>query len=186
MPGNRQSLMAQSEPNSGEPCTVEGQVVKTTTGEPLRKISVRLNRASPQNRTSPDEVRVANTDGSGHFLFSAVPAGRYTLMAGGNGYPDQVYGQGKRGSVKFLNLSPGQHAGDMVIRLTPPGVITGTVYDEDGDPVVGAQVQALRWRGQGRRRQIMGSSGAPTDDRGQYRIYGLEAGRYVIVASYQR
>jgi len=172
-----------------ELCTVEGQVVKATTGEPLRKITVQLQPLNGPRRFGLGQAPQAFstiTDSSGHFLLNGVDPGRYVLTAGGGGYPDQVYGQDRlHGQMKPLEVNSGHPVRDILMRLQPPGVITGTIYDEDGDPVVGAQVQALRSFRQGNRRQISGASPTQTDDRGEYRIFGLESGDYLIVANYQ-
>jgi hypothetical protein len=171
-------------------CSVEGQVVKSATSEGLKKISVHIQLLEPSKSATTGEdreVRSVTTDPSGRFVFNDLDPGRYMLTASGNGYPQQSYSQqGRRRRAKVLVLSPGQHEKDVVFRLQPAGVITGAVSDEDGDPVVYAQVQALRITRQGKRGQVMGSSAAQTNDRGEYRIFGLERGQYVIVASSQR
>lgn len=184
VPGQRAGV------SSGEACTVEGQVVKSTTGEGLRRITVQMELVEPSRQVMPGEERQnrsATTDSNGHFLFNGLEPGRYVLTASGNGYPQQTYGQqGRRQRMKILVLSPGEHEKDIVFRLQPAGVITGTVSDEDGDPVVKAQVQVIRISHQGKRAQVVGSSGAQTDDRGEYRIFGLEPGQYIVVADYRR
>ena len=62
------------------------------------------------------------------------------------------------------------------------GVITGTVRDESGQPVVGAHVQAIirgkRWAGP----YYETPAGRPdeSDDRGQFRLHSLPPGPYVV------
>jgi hypothetical protein len=67
------------------------------------------------------------------------------------------------------------------------GVITGTVTDESGHPLVGARVQAV-----GRRKKWLGPyyeistpSSDDSDDRGQFRLHSLPPGRYVVAVSVQ-
>ena len=61
------------------------------------------------------------------------------------------------------------------------GAITGTIVDEAGDPVVGTRVAAMpRMFVAGRRRVTPGPT-ATTDDRGMFRIAGLDPGAYVIM-----
>jgi hypothetical protein len=178
-----------AEVRSGGMCAVEGHAVKSTTGEGLRKMTIEMELVEPTRPITTEEdrqIHSTTTDANGHFLFSDLEPGRYVLTASGNGYPQQSYGQqGRRRQPKVLVLSAGQHETDVVFRLQPAGVITGAVSDEDGDSVVNAQVQALRMTHQGKREQVMGVSGAQTNDRGEYRIFGLEPGHYLVAVSYQ-
>ncbi len=68
--------------------------------------------------------------------------------------------------------------------LIKGGVITGTVTNQTGEPVVGVRVRARLIRDNellpGPYAQI--SRERTTDDRGVYRIYGLPAGTYVVWA----
>ncbi|MGO8817596.1 MAG: carboxypeptidase regulatory-like domain-containing protein [Terriglobia bacterium] len=170
-----------TKPNLNEPCTLEGAVVKSTTGEGLKKIAVNLMSLQGEHN-----FFTSITDGNGRFTFNGVAPGRYALAAGGNGYSQQDFGSRRGRSVgKILTLTPGCDGKDLVFRLTPPGVITGTIRDEDGDPVTGGQVQALRLVRVGGRQQASPGGFAQTNDLGQYRIYGLEPGQYLIGASYQ-
>jgi hypothetical protein len=67
--------------------------------------------------------------------------------------------------------------------LIKGGVITGTVTNVAGDPVIGVHVSARMIRGSNDRRLPRGfESRVNTDDRGIYRIYGLPPGTYIVVA----
>ena len=53
-----------------------------------------------------------------------------------------------------------------------------------GDPLMNARVQALHVRYEGGRRKLV-AVGIPervTDDRGVYRLYGLQSGQYIVSA----
>ena len=67
--------------------------------------------------------------------------------------------------------------------MVPHGVISGTVLDEDGEPVVYASIQVLRDTWVGGRRQTAPVSGGSTNDLGQYRVHGLAPGRYFLVVN---
>jgi hypothetical protein len=171
-----------AKPNPAELCNVEGAVVKATTGEGLKKIAVNLMSLQGEHK-----VFSSLTDGAGRFTINGVEPGRYALAAGGNGYSQQDFGSTRgRPGGKILTFTPGCREKNLVFRLTPPGVITGTVHDEDGDPVIGGQVQAFRVVRVGGRQQASPGGFAQTNDLGQYRIYGLDPGQYLIGASYQR
>ena len=66
--------------------------------------------------------------------------------------------------------------------LRQGGVITGFISDEKGEPLPGARVMALRVAYQTGEPQLQQSGGDSTDDRGAYRIFGLQPEEYYVVA----
>jgi hypothetical protein len=87
--------------------------------------------------------------------------------------------------MTVFDLTPGENVSGLAFRLLPPGVITGTVYDEDGDPVTGARVNALRVAGDSAHRRLSSGGTGETNDLGEYRIWGLQSGKYLVAATYQ-
>jgi len=176
---------AQKTPNpvvsSADQCTVQGVVLKAATGEPLRKATVEIWQEGILGKRSD-----AATDGTGHFELKNLDPGQYRLSVERNGYVRQEYGQTKpEGPSSFLTLSPGQKVSDITIRLIPAAVITGHVYNEDGEPVQGAQVLALRYAYADGQRELAHAGEARTNDLGEFRIYGLAPGQYVVEADKQ-
>jgi len=96
----------------------------------------------------------------------------------------EEYGQHiARGHGTIVTLTAGQHLKDISFRLVPAGVIAGHVYDEDGEPVADAEVQALQlryWKGE---RKLAQLGATQTNDLGEYRLRGLDPGRYYVSAS---
>jgi protocatechuate 3,4-dioxygenase beta subunit len=82
-------------------------------------------------------------------------------------------------------LDRGKNLKEITFRLTPHGVITGHILDEDGDPVSGVQVQVARSGYSQGRKQLMFSGGASTNDLGEYRIFGIAPGKYFLSATYR-
>src|SRR5579862_299838 len=122
--------------NPTELCTLQGHVVDALTGEPLRKVRLIL-RDLGANSTPSDTA----TDDSGGFAMKDIEPGRYRLSAERNGYLRQEYGARLQNSTgTILTLSAGQRLSDLVLKLTPFGVIAGRVVDEDSEPVPGAQI----------------------------------------------
>lgn len=185
-PGVSQSTGATQ---TAETWQLEGVVVSATTGLPLRKISLQLfpRRAFTRVRagTPGQFIRpyYAVSDDSGHFSFSFAVPGEYALDANGRGYPFQRYGQSAQfpGGTPF-KLEPGKHV-TIHFALQPGAVITGQVTDEDGDPVERAQLVALRKGSFDGRARLEPRGSAQTDDRGDYRIFELPAGRYYVYAN---
>jgi hypothetical protein len=161
-------------------CLIEGVVMSSTDGQPLKRAVVMAQRMAP-NETQ----HYARTDATGRFSFADLTPGEYNLWVNRNGYLAMGYGQATpNGPGKSLTLTPGEQKRDVVFHLTPMGSITGHVYDEDQDPIAGAGVQVLQTmyvNGHRRMNQTMGSS---TDDVGQYRISQLPPGKYYLSATY--
>ena len=74
--------------------------------------------------------------------------------------------------------------GDTVrLELIRGGVITGTVTNAAGEPLIGVRVRASMVRDPKSKTPLFyASSEQPTDDRGIYRIYGLAPGTYIVSA----
>lgn len=85
---------------------------------------------------------------------------------------------------KPIELVDGQKAQAPEIRLLRAGVITGRVVDENGEPMAYVRVNPLLRMGGGEPRQI-GMSMMATDDLGRFRLFGLRAGEYFLMAEPQ-
>jgi hypothetical protein len=79
------------------------------------------------------------------------------------------------------------HAGDTVtLNLIKGGVITGRVLNAAGEPVIAVNISIIRVRdAEGRPVTPQLNSSRPTqsDDLGNYRLYGLRPGSYLVVAN---
>jgi hypothetical protein len=113
-----------------------------------------------------------------------VTPGSYRLLVERTGYARQEFGQralGRRGVS--LTLSSGQRMTDLLFRMVPAGVITGRVFDESGEPVVGVIVNVLRRVYREGQVGFEGGQSDRSDDRGEYRIFNLMPGKYVVSAT---
>ncbi len=166
-----------------EKCSIEGRVLRSDDGTPLKKAIV---TAMPQQSKPPVRPTSVVSDADGKFLFQDLEPGRYSLAAARTGYARQMYGQrSPTGPPTTLTLLAGQRMKDIVFRLLAGGAVSGRVVDEDSEPVSGVRIQALRWGYRnGKRELISGGGFAQSDDRGDYRMFQLAPGRYVIIASY--
>jgi hypothetical protein len=130
-------------------------------------------------------ARVAVTDDNGRFRFGNLPAGRFNLVANRLGFVRTYYGARRpgRGPGTDVVLADGQRM-DLTITMARGAVITGKVIDAFGKPLTGVGVQALAYSAAGGPQGSLSLAGINvTDDRGVYRIFGLAAGRYQVVAS---
>jgi hypothetical protein len=179
---------------------VEGTVLSAANGQPLKKARVTLRRmfeGGPGAQSFPagqgvefprqqgrNVPYVAVSDASGKFSIVDVQPGRYRLSVERQGYVRAEYGQRQPGRAgATLTLDAGQKLRELLFRLIEDGVITGRVTDEDGEPVVHGQVQVLRLSYQRGQKQFMTFGGAQTNDKGEYRVFGLTPGRYFLSAT---
>ena len=168
-------LTATAQPSAApaaKPGTISGRVV-TDNGRPLPNAHVMVRRMGSLDTTNT----MTTTDREGKFEFTGLDPVSYQVFAFAQGYAPRL---------RDFNDSEVDvyRTGDFVTRvLTKGGVITGTVTDQSGEPVVGVRVRALLVQPNVLPfpyNQI--GSGARTDDRGIYRIYGLGEGTYVVWA----
>ena len=195
------ALLAQAPPNppnlpdaAQKPpgnCTVSGRVVSATDGAPLQSAQVGLIQRD--DRKHP-QMYGATTDSEGHFEIKQIEAGRYLFFASHAGYLEQEYKATKSGYGQgaMLSLVSGQEVPDVLFRLVRAAIITGKVVDDAGEPMTGVNVSVLRNLTEeekedagpnAQKRQLQSVSAGPTDDRGEYRIFGLDPGEYYIKAS---
>jgi len=158
---------------------IRGRVVELGTGEPVRRVQI-----VARGGEAVSESHAAMTDDSGRFELTKLPAGRYQLSAAKGGFVTLQHGQRRPLEPgRPLVLGSGQTLTDVNFTLPRGSVITGRVLDPFGDTVTGASVQVHAYRYvNGRRQLTMVASGAPTDDRGQFRIFGLLPGDYYVSA----
>jgi protocatechuate 3,4-dioxygenase beta subunit len=167
--------------------SIAGIVVNDETpGRPVRRAEVTLTGGGLS--ASLTEV----TDDKGSFVFKDLPPGRYTLAARRPGFVRMAYGARRHDRAGVaLAVAAGQTISDLTMLLPRGGVITGVVVDVRGRPVRGAFVTALqpgvqnyaRTLAPARTAQAAGAQvTATTDERGEYRLFGLPAGLYAVQA----
>jgi hypothetical protein len=163
-------------------CPVTGSVVSAMTGGPISKASVRLFRLAEGPGSAIPGAYGATTDSSGNF-HARVDAGRYAMAVTRNGYALQTSGElGSAKAASIITLACGAETAGIRILMTPQGLITGTILDEDNEPVANAMVEAFNDRAVLPAGRIRPAGSARTDDLGKYRIFGLGAGRYYVRA----
>ncbi|MCB1021390.1 MAG: carboxypeptidase regulatory-like domain-containing protein [Acidobacteria bacterium] len=162
------ALAAQPAPEAvdGPKQTISGKVVEAAAGAPVRGAKIVL-------RDGPQPLATTHSDFGGRFSVEA-PAGRDVLVS--------VEKAGRLDRRGFLTVPAARPLTDVRIAVDRAGVIAGRVTDEHSQPVVGARVIAFephvytemdmigRWS----------EHESTTDDRGEYRIWDLEPGEYVV------
>jgi len=111
------------------------------------------------------------TGSDGRFRAAGLPEGEYRIEL-------------SRANYVTASLSLHLPAAPVLFRLTRLGSIAGQVTDLQGRPAAGVTVFPVVESPAGFFRRILPQSTARTDDRGQYRLYGLAPGRYAVAVSW--
>ncbi len=186
-------LQAQPAAQTRDPLTksaiVEGVVTRIGTGEPLPLTKISLIRSGSPAGSSPDTQASSSfsavTAADGTFTIKDVEPGRYRAFAVRNDFSTQEYGERSPGEPGItMNLIAGQVLKDVHFQMTPAGVITGRVLTPYGEPLPLVTVELLQSTTTHNRgvRRLSRVANARTDDRGEYRLFWIRAGRYVVKA----
>jgi hypothetical protein len=146
---------------------IAGRVLTADTGRPVKHARVTVSAGGRQSRG-------ITTDDQGRFRITELAAGSYTVTASRTGFVDAVYGQRRPLQPGTpVQLADGQEIATIDLRLVRGGLITGRVLDEDGEPLARAIVTVQRYQYVRGERQLSPAGGDQSDDRGQYRVFGL-------------
>jgi len=168
-------------PSKTEKCTVAGMVVRKGSNEPIHFARITLANDADEQKSLH-----GTTAADGRFAFKDVPPGDYRVTVIRNGYVSESYGATRPMDPGLpLTLSSGKQVDDLIFRMTPAAIITGHVRDENGEVLPWAQVTAsLTYFAQGKR-TLMPASSSATNDLGEYRLFNLPPGKYLLSAGYE-
>src|SRR5882724_13554494 len=155
-------------PSEAAGADLQGVVVRAGGTEPVTKANITLQDISENSRTF-----TAVASDAGKFIFRGVPAGKYELTVTRPGYVQ---------SDQSLTLEDDPRPRSVIVALNPTGAISGRIFDEFGEPVIGAEVRAMKSFYQRGGRILVPMQSAVTDDRGEYRLFWLSPGRYFVSA----
>ena len=126
------------------------------------------------------------TDDAGRFAFSNLSPGRFSLTAEKAAYLKTHYGSTRIGRPPGMPIAiaAGENQAALRVPLMRGAAIGGLVREITGQPVAGAQVQvSLVTIANGGRKLVSpfaGTTLAVTNDLGEYRVWGLPPGEYVL------
>jgi len=153
---------------------LEGTVVNSQNGRPVPRATVFVRNIRQHNST-----RSVQADGQGHFSIAHLYGGTYQLIA------DQLnfFSDDRRHAFRpTIHLSENEERKDILVKLMPAGVVTGTLVNESGDNMARVTVKLLKREVHRGRMSIVTTGLGLTDDRGEYRIYGVPPGHYYVLA----
>ena len=146
--------------------SISGKVVDES-GNPISNAMVTAYIIEDENLFISSNF--GETDTQGNYIIRDLINGKYRIKVKASGWADQEY------STYVIVNSP-DDTSQINFTLHPGGSISGTVSDEQGNPIVNADVNAL---------PVNDNSlwyYSHTDANGKYFITGLESGDYIVYA----
>jgi hypothetical protein len=139
---------------------------------------------------TPDGVLETTTDAAGRFALAGVPAGKQTVVIRADGFfvestaPNTPFVA--RAEVPVTVTAGGTPVAIPNVSMVQSGTISGKVVDPLGNPLPFVRVQALRPAAGTRNSGVLPDfANRMTDDRGEYRMFFVPPGEYVIRAQVQ-
>lgn len=143
--------------------------------------------ATPVRTATAARVVPVRTNDEGRFVFTEVPVGTHQVTVSKPGWLPGAFGRERPGGTPLpVTLAALQHRNDLTITLWRSAVISGTVTDDNGDPLVDVEVRAVQLVYIAGRRQMQIPqrpsvlARQKTDDQGKYRFSDLAPGQYLI------
>ena len=164
--------------------TLAGRVMNNS--RPVARAGVTITPAD-----SPIEYQTVTND-EGRFIFERLPAGRYLVTASKMGWVKSFYGSTRPGYPPGTRVAV-ENGGraNIEIPMIFGSVIGGRIIHEDGRPMARHWPWLLEQRLVGDRRMLararmeydIGFFERSTDDRGEFRLFGLPPGTYYLLVN---
>jgi len=170
------AVCAAQTPARDSSASISGRV--TIGGKGVAGITVVV---SAMNSSYGDNKPIAKTatDDDGNYRLTGISPGRVMITPIAKAF---VPGTGSKPLGKSMLVAEGESITKIDFALVHGGVITGRITDAQGNPIIGEQVSMSFENTPNASRQLITWDGPKnkTDDRGIYRVYGLEAGNYKV------
>jgi hypothetical protein len=188
--------------------SISGIVIQSGTDRPIDGVQIFITPITTTPGTpGPLQQNQTGTftDQSGRFELGNLAPGRYRIQWTRPGYftPPVGTAEPQESIIKSLivqlgtedlsiasppaatsvtvDIAPDERLGGFVFTLIPGGVISGRVLDSAGNPMVSVPLTALSLNYEDGHLVLRpGSNGTTSDDRGNYRLFGLRPGRYYV------
>lgn len=157
---------------------IRGRITTYPDGAPLARARVILSRPTLEH----SYVTITGEDGT-YEITALEGANDYMLSASKTGYAPRMWGEHQLPEPPTpIVLTEGQTLENIDVALVEQLWVSGRILDADGTPFAGAIVSALRAVFVEDRREMVTVAEIITNDRGEYRLFGLPAGQYFISA----
>jgi len=165
-------LMVQAEAPTG---SISGTVILAGSAAQAPLAMARVELAG-----GPLPLLVARTDSLGRFAFANLPPGGYRLRVTKDGFIRQEYA--KRAPIV---IKSGETHKPVTLAMEPAPTLAGRIQSDLGRSVADILVRAMKaGYGPDGSRTYAEFASTLSDDHGDYRLYWLDPGEYVISASF--
>jgi hypothetical protein len=156
---------------------IAGTVVSAASGAPLEQARVWI-----VNVKSPEILQSVMTSGNGGFAFNQLGPGKYSLQGAHHGFIASSYDAHEEYATAIVT-GAGIDTENLTLRLSPAALLSGTVFDESGEPIRDAIVTLYHEDHSIGVSQVVQVNGTNTDDLGSYEFAGLAPGNYFVSAT---
>src|SRR5262245_36936471 len=183
---NAVAARAESAATNKAPATIAGRVTLDGAGAPGAHVMLKPHVSDDVAGLSFSGGRPpalsAVTDAEGRYRLTDVPPGSCRVSAFAPAFAIESESLSfTRGTT--VNVAEGENVENVDFSLSRGAVITGKVTDQKDRPVIDRPVMVFKLAAKGGpQRPDLERSRGYTDDRGVYRIFGLEPGRYLVAA----
>ena len=175
------AALAQEKNSAPAPATekwkISGIVVDATSSTPLAGVEVALAAIATRN-----DFRTTTTAEDGRFAFDNLGPGKYTLTGQRKGYVREFFDQHAQYSTSIA-VGPKLQSENLFFRLHRDASISGTVTDDQNEPVRNAEITLLQesiFNG-----EIILRARGTANDEGVYHFGHLTPGKYFVAVSCQ-
>lgn len=173
--------------------SIEGTVLNSVTNRPIADALISATKVPALSAGTAGGFVVSNTtivqlpparsDSNGRFRFDNLEPGKYSVRAIADGYAQQEFNASGISSSMTAqpDVAPGQAVKNILLRLTPGARVNGRVTGSNGEGLLNMEVSLMRGvRGPDGRQTMANVVTAQTDDRGEYRFFGVAPGSYYM------
>jgi protocatechuate 3,4-dioxygenase beta subunit len=153
---------------------IDGRLMDAVSGQPVAHARVAIATA-----TERDAFTTMITAEDGLFFFAGLKPGKYSLTAQAHGYAIQSFNQHDQYSSAVV-VGENLNSSGLVFRVGKENTIDGTITDEAGEPVRGAQITLYQTGTVGGSQGTRARAHVMTNDEGNYHIGHLPPGDYII------
>ncbi len=151
----------------GQGAVIAGNVFDMATSKPL--VDAKITAEQTSGKGKDKTIVTAQSDAEGRFRIEKVPAGTYRVSVAAKGYASLVAGYKRLVADGYLPFDN--------VELAPQATVTGSVMDDAGKPIAGADIRLSDTMGMnGQSYRLVKRPRTTTDAEGRFHLAGVPVG----------